>query len=383
MIGAFGVIGLRGSNDIGDTALVPSYAEVCMNQAALQCAQYIKEIGRGRDNARALSRDDACTVWGALLDGRIAEIEIGAILMAMRIKGESVEEIAGFLDATESRGLRLPMPRDAHGVESIPVVIPSYNGARNMPNLTPLLACLLARQGVPVLVHGKTATSASKADREALRSAHAFDAPGFQNAPPPRITSAEIFETMGLPVCRNVDDAIAQFARGEPVFMSITDLNPPLARVLSLRRAMGVRSPAHTLVKLLQPCEGRAVRLASFTHPEYHDTLSAYFTQFGQSGDVLLMRATEGEPVANARRPASIERFHDGVAVTVVHGESGVVRDLPLIPESRDAATTAVWIQAVLSGERPVPDAIDAQCNAILATRAAMCAGVAARQAVA
>ncbi len=349
-----------------------------MNQPALPCAQYIKEIGRGRDNARALSRDDAFTVWGALLDGRIADLEVGAILMAMRIKGESVEEIAGFLAATEPRGLRLTAPRDAHDVESIPVAIPSYNGARNMPNLTPLLACLLAREGVTVLVHGKTATPASKADREGLRSAHAFDAPDFASPPPPRVTSAEIFETMGLPVCRNVEDAAAQWARGEPVFMSITDLNAPLARVLALRRMMGVRSPAHTLVKLLQPFDSRAVRLASFTHPEYHDALSAYFTQFPQAGDVLLMRATEGEPVANARRLATIERFHDGVSAIVAHGDSGVVRELPLIPESRDAATTAVWIQAVLSGERPVPVAIAAQRDAILATREAMGKGIAA-----
>ena len=358
-----------------------------MDQAALQCAQYIKEIGRGRDNSRALSREDARTVWGALLDGRIAQIEVGAILMAMRIKGESVEEIAGFLDATEPRGLRLPMPFDARGGESIPVVIPSYNGARNMPNLTPLLACLLAREGVPVLVHGKTATAASKADRETLRSAHAFDAPAYlqhaASVPPPRVTSAEIFETMGLPVCRSVDDAIAQWGRGEPAFMSITDLHAPLARVLALRRTMGVRSPAHTLVKLLQPFDGRAVRLASFTHPEYHDTLSSYFTQFDQAGDVLLMRATEGEPVANARRPASIERFHEGVASIVVLGESGVVRTLPLIPESRDAAPTAVWIQAVLSGERPVPDAIAAQCEAIHATREAIRQSTTVRKAVA
>ena len=354
-----------------------------MNQPMLQCAQYIKEIGRGRDNARALSRSDACAMWGALLDGRITELEVGAILMAMRIKGESPEEIAGFLDATQTRGLRLPMPLDTQGNESIPVVIPSYNGARNMPNLTPLLACLLARAGVPVLMHGKTATPASKADRESLRSAHAFDAPNFASPPPPRVTSAEIFETMGLPVCRIAEDACAQVARGEPVFVSITDLHPPLASVLALRRVMGVRSPAHTLVKLLQPFGGRALRLASFTHPEYHDTLTSYFTQFEQAGDVLLMRATEGEPVANARRPSSIERFHEGVASTILQGESGVVRTLPLIPESREAAATAVWIQAVLSGERPVPDAIAAQCEAILATREAMRAGLTARQAVA
>ncbi len=237
---------------------------------------------------------------------------------------------------------------------------------------------------MPVLVHGKVATPASEADRASLRSAHAFDAPGFDGAPPPRVTTAEIFETMGLPVCRTADDAIAQVARGEPVFMAINDLNPPLARVLALRRRLGVRGPGHTLVKLLQPFDGPALRLASFTHPEYHASLVAFFTGFEQKGGVLLMRGTEGEPVANARRPAPIERFLDGQSSVVVPGETGVIRTLPILPESRDAASTAVWIQAVLSGERPVPEAIATQVAAIEEARDAMAARPAGpRQAVA
>jgi anthranilate phosphoribosyltransferase len=349
----------------------------------LDCARYIKEIGRGRDNAKALTRVEAGLVWGALLDGRVSDLETGAILLAMRVKGESPDEIAGFLEATNARGLALPMPVDAAGDPSIPVVIPSYNGARNLPNLTPLLACLLAREGVPVLVHGKVATPGSEADRAALVSAHGFDTPAFAGVPPPRVTTAEIFDTMGLPVCRTIDDAVAQVDRSEPVFMAINDLNAPLARVLSLRRRLGVRGPGHTLVKLLQPFDGPAVRLASFTHPEYHATLSTFFTQFEQPGAVLLMRGTEGEPVANARRVATIERFLDGTATAVVTGDSGVVRSLPILPESRDAATTALWIQGVLSGERPVPEAIEAQIAAILATRIAMRSMHVERQAVA
>ena len=368
-----------------------------MTPARFDCARYIKEIGRGRDNARALSRDDARLLWGALLDGRIDDLEVGAILLAMRIKGESIDEIAGFADATGSRGLRLTVPPEADGSPSIPVVIPSYNGARHMANLTPLLAFLLAREGIPVLVHGKVVTLAGEADRDSLSSsslaspssassslsAHAFDAPGFAGAPPARVTTVEVFETMGLPVCRTIDDAAAQFARREPAFVPITELHAPLARVLAMRRRLGVRSPAHTIVKLLQPFVGPALRLASFTHPEYHAALADYFTRCEQPGAVLLMRGTEGEPVANARRPAMIERFLDGIGSVVTPGETGVVRTLPILPESRDAAATALWIQAVLSGERPVPEAIAAQCEAILATRDAMRRPFAADQAVA
>ena len=59
----------------------------------------------------------------------------------MRIKGETPEEMAGFLDATYARLNRVPAG------DSPLVVLPSYNGARKLPVLTPLLALLLAREG--------------------------------------------------------------------------------------------------------------------------------------------------------------------------------------------------------------------------------------------
>ena len=336
-----------------------------MEQTGLHCAQYIKDIGRGKDNPSDLSHADARLVWGALLDGRISELEVGAILIALRIKGESVAEIAGFLEATEARGPRIALPPAG----AVPVVIPSYNGARNMPNLTPLLALLLARAGVPVLVHGKIGEAASGSSSQ--RSAHDFDAPAFVKAVPPRVTSAEIFEALGILAASNPDDVSLQLGRGEPAFVPIGVLNAPLARVLALRRVLGVRSPAHTLVKLLQPFDGPALRLASFTHPEYHDTLSALFLSHPQGGDVLLSRGTEGEPVANARRAAAIEWFGNGEVATVVAGQSST-GTVPILPESRDATTTARWTRSVLSGEMPVPEAITAQRDAILAARAAM-----------
>jgi hypothetical protein len=68
----------------------------------------------------------------------------------MRIKGESLGETLGCLDALAPRVARVALPGD----RSRPVVLSSYNGARRGANLTPLVALLLARYGVPVLVHG-------------------------------------------------------------------------------------------------------------------------------------------------------------------------------------------------------------------------------------
>jgi anthranilate phosphoribosyltransferase len=65
--------------------------------------KYIKEIGRGKDGARALSREQAADLFGQVLDGAVTELEIGAFCLAMRIKGETAQEMAGFLDATHQR----------------------------------------------------------------------------------------------------------------------------------------------------------------------------------------------------------------------------------------------------------------------------------------
>src|SRR5437762_14222705 len=120
------------------------------NKPPFPAARFIKEIGRGKKGARSMARDDAFQLYEAMLDGRVSDLEMGGIMLAMRIKGESVDEIAGFLAAAESSFTQLPQPSGAY----VPVIIPSYNGSRQMPNLTPLLALLLAREGVPVLMHG-------------------------------------------------------------------------------------------------------------------------------------------------------------------------------------------------------------------------------------
>lgn len=293
-------------------------------------ARFIKEIGRGVKGARSMSREDAASLYGAMLDGRVSDLELGGILLAMRIKGESVDELAGFMDAAEHSFAPLPSPAG----EYAPVLIPSYNGARKLANLTPLLALLLAREGVPTLVHG-------------VRN------------DPGRVTTAEILGEMGLAEAGSSADLQDAFAARRPAFMPIETLAPALAHQLSLRRILGVRNSTHTLVKILQPFEGPALRLVSYTHPEYLETLATYFTTAAPHarGDAFLMRGTEGETVANPHRAQQIDWFHAGARTLLVERDAPT-DDLSQVPEARDAAATASWIAAALRGEVPVPRSI-------------------------
>jgi anthranilate phosphoribosyltransferase len=306
-----------------------------VNAEPLAAARFIKEIGRGKGGARSLSRADAKLLYAAMLEGRVSDLELGAILLAMRFKGESVEEIAGFLDAAEASFELLTAPDTQYA----PIVIPSYNGSRKLPNLTPLLALLLAKAGAPVLVHGVL-----------------YD--------PGRVTTAEIFHAMGLPFAGSAQVVQAEMTRGLPVFMDIETLAPRMAHLLSLRRILGVRSSTHTLVKILQPFTQPALRLVSYTHAEYLEMLTSYFTMAAppERGDAFLMRGTEGETVANAKRAQQIEWFHGGQRTILVEKQEPV-DVLPTLPEDSDAQTTATWIKEALDGKQPVPASIQEQVD--------------------
>jgi anthranilate phosphoribosyltransferase len=317
------------------------------HQEPYHTAHLIKEIGRGQKGARSISQEDARTLYAAMLDGRVPDIELGALLLAMRIKGESVEELAGFMEAARASLTLLPAPAG----EFAPVLVPSYNGSRKLPNLTPLLAGLLAREGVPVLVHGVTGD-------------------------PGRITTAEIFAELGWARAHSPGEIAGQFVLRKPCFIPIEALAPKMAGQLALRRVLGVRNSTHTLVKILQPFDGPALRLVSYTHPEYLELLSSYFTQAapGGQGDAFLMRGTEGETVANPHRAQRIDWFHDGQR-TLLAERDPPTDEQSALPEGRDAASTAAWITEALAGRVPVPAPIASQVEHCLRVARGLRAG--------
>ena len=88
----------------------------------MSISQYIREIGRGKEGARSLTRVQAADLFGQVLDGAVSDLEVGAFCIAMRVKGETPEEMAGFLDATHARLQRVPAAQ--------PVVAGAAAGAR-------------------------------------------------------------------------------------------------------------------------------------------------------------------------------------------------------------------------------------------------------------
>ena len=315
-------------------------------------AKYIKDIGRGKEGARSLTREQSADLLGQVLDGAVSELEIGAFCIAMRVKGETPYEMAGFLDAVHQR---------MHSVQSTCpiVVIPSYNGARKLPGLTTLLAALLAREGAKcgfaVMVHGTT-TEAT------------------------RVPSQKVFEAVfdsfldrkekiaGLNTAQGATEFIADkefIQRGIPLFVPTEHLSPALQRLLDVRRSIGLRNSAHSLVKLMNPTNRRdALIVTSYTHPEYLSSMTE--TLQLTDSHAMLLRGTEGESVADARRRPRMDGFLHGQPLALCHAQEGSLATLPDLPKTCDVASTSEYTLQILAGEKPVPEPIASQVEHIL-----------------
>jgi len=298
-------------------------------------ASLIKEMGRGARGARDLNREQAEALFGEMLDGKVPDMELGAMLIALRVKGESAAEVAGFLAAMQARTAPLAAPEGPRAV-----LLPSFNGARKQANLMPLVAQLLAREGVPVLIFGR----------------HDFDS---------RHSPFELLGALGQHASPSLADAETRLARDKLAVLPLQMLNPGLNSLMALRPRLGVRNSSHSLAKLLDPFQlGRGVRVVAVTHPEYLDSMAAALPGLTmEGGRAMLMRASEGEAYAHLRRKAHLIGFQDGQSAPL-HPADTADLDWPLSPACAPAENAAL-IRAMLEGRETVPPRILEQVAAL------------------
>lgn len=309
------------------------------------CAPFIKEIGRGKDGARGLSRDQACDLYSAILRGEVSDFELGAVLIALRVKGESHDELIGFLDAISAHW---PADKNLQHVQTLNalnaqskasgkpvVVIPSYNGARRKPNFTPLLAGLLAQQGYPVLVHGLEK-----------------DFTG-------RVTSAEVFEHLNW--------SAVDMPYAAPVYMPMAQIYPRIEALLQTRNVLGVRSCTHTLVKLMVPSAfACALLVTSYTHPEFWNLQREVLCATGHTA--LVLRGHEGEPVAAPYRSPRMDGVKAGRTWCIAEPEN-LFTEQPDPHPDIDAESTARLIEVWLNHPQEMPHGFARQLDAIEAVQ--------------
>lgn len=287
-------------------------------------AEAIRTLSGVFEQAQDLSQQEARTLFGAMLDGGIADLQLGALLIALRVKGLSVNEIIGFSAALRDRVERLTAP----ATRALPVVIPSYHGARERANLVPLLALLLARLNVPVVVHCT------------------LDSYGG-------VSSAAVFRALGVLPCPSATEVEDALNAQRLALVPISILSPGLAALLSLRAHLGLRTCAHAVAKLADPFAGHCLRLVPTSSQQDCQTLHHYFEATGERA--LVMLGTEGEAYADPHQRPKLELMRAGETRPLFDAEAAPLGKLPGVPNTADPCLTAEWITKVLAGAAPLP----------------------------
>lgn len=199
-------------------------------------AQFVRILGKGKRGACGLTREEAREAMGMLLDGKVEQTQLGAFLMLLRHKEESPEELAGFTEAVRQRVQAPPIAVDLDW--------PSYAGKKRHLPWFLLAAKCLAKNGVRILLHGGGAHTAG------------------------RLYTEQVLEQVQIPLCRDWASVASALDEHCIAFIPLQDWAPRLQHMIDLRNTLGLRSPIHSLARVLNPLGARC-GLQSIFHPGY------------------------------------------------------------------------------------------------------------------
>ena len=202
---------------------------------------YVRALGKGKLGSRSLGQEEAQDAMRIILQQQVEPEQLGAFLMLLRVKEETPAELAGFVQAV--RGFHNFSKSQVSGIK-VDIDWSSYAGKKRHLPWFLLSALTLADKGVKVFMHG---------------------AKGHTQG---RMYSEDVLQQLGLPVAKNWQQTEKQLTSSNFSFMSLEHLSPPLHHIISLRAIFGLRSPVHTLTRLLNPLAAKHTIDGVF-HPAY------------------------------------------------------------------------------------------------------------------
>lgn len=218
-------------------------------------AQFVRIVGKGKNGARSLTYDEAYQAFKMILNNEVLDVQLGAFLMLLRVKEESVDELAGFVQAT----------RDSLNFKPLQVDLDwsSYAGKRKHYPWFLLAALTLAHHGYRIVMHGA--------------AGHTLN----------RVYTEQVLEYLGYPICQNQDDVEQQLQQHHFAYIPLEVISPVLSELISLRNVMGLRSPIHTLARLINPFNAQATLQAIF-HPAYRSSHQHAAFKLGYSNSAVI-----------------------------------------------------------------------------------------------
>ena len=246
--------------------------------------ELIGKVGSGEHTSTGLSREEAREAMDLMLTGQVSDAQMGAFLIAHRIRRPLPMELTGMLDSYRQHGPVLETP----GRRAVCFGVP-YDGRSRTAPLLPLLALTLASAGVPVVLHG--------GDPMPVKFG---------------VTLAELFAALGINWCRLPLPALQQRLDEHSLALSHQPHHFPAAeRLLPVRDEIGKRPPVASLELLWTPHQGPHLLVSGFVHPPTEKRAWEALQAAGET-DVLTVKGLEGSTDLPTSRAGITARLRQG-----------------------------------------------------------------------
>lgn len=295
-----------------------------MDQPPTDLHPYLAKVASGH----SLSEDDATAAFSLIMTGRATAAQIGGLLMALRVRGETVDEIVGAVRVMRAHAEAIEAPRDA-----IDIVGTGGDGAGTL-NISTAAAFVVAGTGVPVAKHGNRAMSS-------------------------RCGSADVLEALGVTV--DVDRGVTARAVREAGigFMLAPRYHPAMKAVAGPRRELGVRTVFNLLGPLANPANVKRQFTGVFDR-RWLEPMARVLLALGTER-AWIVHGSDGLDEITLSGPTHVAEVNGGRVRTfdVCPGDAGIATETLDAVAGGDAAFNAQRITALLDGEPgPFRDAV-------------------------
>ncbi|HVF45487.1 MAG TPA: anthranilate phosphoribosyltransferase [Pyrinomonadaceae bacterium] len=285
---------------------------------APQLREFTLRLMRGQN----LRREEAAAFLGALLDGGATDSQIGAALVALAVKGETVEELAGLASAMRARAVRI---RSRH--ECFIDTAGTGSSTAKTFNVSTAAAFVIAGAGLPVAKHGSRAATSRSGSADVLAAL------GVNVSAPPEVSEA----------CLNELGICFMFA---PLYHGAT------ARVAGVRRELGVHTTFNLLGPLTNPA-GAPRQIIGVWHGALVEPLARTLAALG-SERAWVVHGLDGLDEVTLADGTKVAEVSDGAVrvFEVSPEEFGLERGSLESLRGGDAEDNARTIRSILAGER-------------------------------
>jgi anthranilate phosphoribosyltransferase len=237
---------------------------------------YVKAVGTGQRGRRALEREEACDAMRAIVSREVTDAQAGAFLVAMRIKGETPEELAGFADALRERAT----PLEARTARPLVACAGGYDGCVDAPALSLAAGVVAAAAGAGVVIHC-----------------------GSTLGPKHGVTAADVLAELGGPGEPTAAESEAMLEHAGVTLVNAARLLPGWREIAVVRDEVGLRGPIHSAEKLVDWFGARRF-VVGYAHSQYAKRLCDALALLGAER-AYAVRGPEGTDVLRPGRPTA------------------------------------------------------------------------------